>query len=407
MDLNRPGRGPLEVKTVMKWRRFSKGKKIEKAEKHKAWSPKIWLGGDFFGWMRLLVRNRFSVGLRCLHSLVFISLATLCHTSLRQVQELIWGRQVNNTKIEHEPLFIIGHWRSGTTLLHELLTLDERHTYPTTYECIDPNHFLLTEKLATRFLNFILPSKRPMDNMVLSWDRPQEDEFALCNMGQPSPYFTIAFPNQPPQYPEYFDLEKVPLDALNKWKQCFMRFLKQVTFRNPRRIVLKSPTHSYRIKVLLDLFPNSQFIHIVRNPYVVFLSTMKMWKSLYLSQGLQNPKFDGLEEYIFDNFVHLHKKLNEARPLLDPSRFYELRYEDLVRDPVGQLSAIYNNLGLGDFEEVLPKLREYLHTTRNYKPNRYELEPGLRELIEQRWGEVIHRYGYNGEGAAMSGTQQS
>jgi len=143
-------------------------------------------------------------------------------------------------------LFIIGHWRTGTTLVHELMALDKRHTYPTTYECIDPNHFLLTEKLASRFLRFLLPAQRPMDNMVMGWDRPQEDEFALCNLGQPSPYLTIAFPNCPPQYPEYFDLEDLSPEALSRWKECFIRFLKQVTLRNPKRIVLKSPTHTYR-----------------------------------------------------------------------------------------------------------------------------------------------------------------
>lgn len=366
-----------------------------KVEKYKAWSPKIWLGGDFFGWIRLLIDNRFSVGKSSLHSLIFISISTLIHTQLRCLQNVIYGRRVRETELEGDPVFIIGHWRSGTTLLHELLTLDERHTYPTTYECIDPNHFLITERHASRFLRFILPNQRPMDNMLLGWDRPQEDEFALCNIGQPSPYLTIAFPNHPPQYPEYFDLENVPPLALKRWKEDFVRFLKQITIRTPKRIVLKSPTHTYRIKVLLELFPNARFVHIVRDPYVVFLSTLKLWRSLYLEYALQQPTFEGLEEYVLDNFTHLYQKVEEARPLLDPSRFYELRYEDLVRDPVGQLRAIYQNLGLGEFASVLPKIEQYFHQAKDYKPNRYELTPDLRDLITQRWGEVIRRYGYD------------
>src|SRR4030095_4005713 len=142
-------------------------------------------------------------------------------TPLRALQELICGRRVRETEITYAPLFIIGHWRSGTTLLHELLTLDQRHTYPTTYECFFPNHFLLTEWYFTRLFRFAVPSRRPMDNMSMSWDRPQEDAFGLCNLGQPSPYLTIAFPNCRPQYPAYFDLEDVPPEALHRWKQCF------------------------------------------------------------------------------------------------------------------------------------------------------------------------------------------
>jgi hypothetical protein len=233
-----------------------------------------------------------------------------------------------------------------------------------------------------------------MDNMPIAWNRPQEDEFALCNLGQPSPYLTIAFPNCRPQYPEYFDLEGVPPEALDRWKACFLRFLRQVTVRNPKRIVLKSPTHTYRIKVLLDLFPDARFVHIVRNPYVVFPSTVNLWQSLYAHQGLQHPAFEGLEDYVFDNFIHMYEKLEEARPMLDSSRFYELRYEDLVRDPIGQLRTIYEHLELGDFEQLLPKLKPYLADTADYKTNRYELPPELRDTITQRWGHVIRRYGY-------------
>ncbi len=365
--------------------------------RHRVWGAKLWHGGNFFGWMRLLIHNRFAIGWCCLHSLVFISILTLINTCLHYLQELICGRRLREVEIVHAPLFIIGHWRTGTTLLHELLTLDQRHTYPTTYECFSPNHFLLTEWCFSRLYRPLLPARRPMDNMPVALNRPQEDEFAMCNLGQPSPYLTIAFPNRPPQYLEYFDLEGVSPEALDRWKACFLRFLRQVTVRHPKRIVLKSPTHTYRIKVLLELFPDARFVHIVRNPYVVFPSTVHLWQSLYAHQALQHPTFEGLEDYVFDNFVHLYEKLEEARPMLNSSRFYELRYEDLVQDPIRQLRTIYDRLELGDFEQVLPKLKQYLAETADYKTNHYELPPELHDAITQRWGHVIRRYGYAGD----------
>jgi hypothetical protein len=361
--------------------------------RHHVWAVKLWNGGHFFGWLRLLIRNRFAIGPCCLHSLAFISISTLLNTVLRGLQELVWGRRLRKTDIVYAPLFIIGHWRTGTTLLHELLALDERHTYPTTYECFCPNHFLLTESCFSRFLRF-LPSQRPMDNMPMAWDRPQEDEFALCNLGQPSPYLTIAFPNRRPQCAEFLDLENVPPEARERWKASFLRFLRQVTVRNPKRIILKSPTHTCRIKVLLELFPDARFLHVVRDPYVVFPSTVNLWQSLYAHQALQHPTFEGIEEYVFDSFLHMYEKLEEARPLLHSSRFYELRYEDLVRDPISQLRAIYQYLELGDIEQVLPKLKQYVANTAEYKTNSYELGPELRGAITRRWGHVIQRYGY-------------
>src|SRR5205823_14205285 len=114
------------------------------------------------------------------------------------------------------------------------------------------------------------------------------------------------------------DLEGLSPRALASWKRAFFRFLQTLTFKDPRRLVLKSPTHSCRIPVLLELFPEARFIHIVRNPYVVFPSTVYLWKSLFETHGLQRPTFAGLEEHIFSTFTHLYLKLEEGRHCVAP-----------------------------------------------------------------------------------------
>ena len=95
-----------------------------------------------------------------------------------------------------------------------MMVLDEQHTSPSTYACLAPSHFLLTEEFARQWLNFLLPEHRPMDNMPIGWERPQEDEFALANLGIPSPYLKIAFPNEPDHYPEYLTLEGVSPEGI-------------------------------------------------------------------------------------------------------------------------------------------------------------------------------------------------
>jgi hypothetical protein len=362
--------------------------------RERQWAPRFWEGCHILAWMRLLVRNRFAVSWRFLYIAVIITFVSLIHTLLRIVQQAWYGPRVRRTVIEGAPIFIIGHWRTGTTFLHELLIQDERHNYPTTYECLDPNHFLLTENFFRRWLRFLVPAQRPMDNMAAGWDRPQEDEFALCMLGQPSPYLTIAFPNRPPQFPEYLDLESVSARALARWKAAFLQFLRQLTFKNPKRLVLKSPPHTCRIKVLLEMFPDARFIHIVRNPYIVFPSTMNLWKSLYRKHGLQRPTFAGLEEYVFSTFLHMYSRLDDTKALIPDAHYHELRYEDLIRDPVGQMRLLYDRLGLGGFEQYLPRLGAYLKTVSGYETNRYDLTPEMKAKISQRWGEVICRYGY-------------
>jgi hypothetical protein len=274
------------------------------------------------------------------------------------------------------------------------LILDDRHAYPTTFECLDPTNFLLTEKYFTKIFRFLIPSTRPMDNMKAGFDRPQEDEFAMCMMGAGSPYLTIAFPNRPPQCQEYLDLENLTPKKLTQWKKTFTQFLKQITFKNPKRLVLKSPPHTCRIKVLKDLFPDALFIHIVRDPYVVFPSTVNLWKTLYRKHGLQIPQFQGLENQVFDTFVHMYDRLDETRNLVDSDRFFELHYEDLVRDPVGQMKALYDHFQLGGFEEFLPKLEKYLAENKDYETNRYQITMEQQAEITRRWGRIIEQYGY-------------
>ena len=57
--------------------------------------------------------------------------------------------------------------------------------------------------------------------------------------------------------------------------------------------------------------------------------------------------------------------------------------------------ALYEQLGLGGFEVVRPRIEEYLAANRGYQTNRYpSLAPELRAEITRRWGKVIEQYGY-------------
>jgi hypothetical protein len=235
----------------------------------------------------------------------------------------------------------------------------------------------------------MMPSRRPMDNMPAGWERPQEDEFALCLLGQPSPYEGIAFPNGPAASP------CLPPRAEGRWRSAFLRFVREVTLLNHgRRLILKSPPHTWRIPTLLRLFPRARFLHIVRNPFVVFPSTLNLWNSLFLQHGLQVPPFAGLRERVLETFVDMHRRLDETRCLIPPGQFHELRYEDLLADPVGRLQAIYRDLDLGDFEPARKHAEAYVTGMRNYETNRYDLSPADREEVTRRWGAIIRRYGY-------------
>ena len=256
------------------------------------------------------------------------------------------------------------------------------------------NHFLLTERLFKRCLGLLMPATRPMDNMKLDLDRPQEDEFALCMLGAEFPYLNIAFPNNSPNTDDHLDLEAVTPASRVRWMRVFYGFLQKVAYKTGKRLVLKSPPHTARIKTLKAMFPDALFIHIVRNPYVVFPSTINLWQTLHKTQALQTPTDVELYERVLNTFVHMYDKLEAGKASLSPGQFYELTYEDLIKDPLGEMKKIYDHFGLGGFAATLPRLHEYLAANKSYETNKYKLSKAERAMVAQRWDKVIRRYGY-------------
>ncbi len=347
-------------------------------------------------WFGLMAEHGFKIWPSKLGLATTISAASIFNSLAEPLSEARFRRRLHQPPKTPPPLFILGHWRSGTTLLHELMMHDERFCCPTTYQCFAPGHFLLTETLLTRALSWIIPSKRPMDNVAAGWSRPQEDEFALANMGAPSPYLRMGFPATTGSAPVALDLAKLSAADRSRWQEAMRRFLVRLAVRDARRPVLKSPPHTARIGILAEMFPGARFLHLVRDPFVVFPSTVRLWRSLDEVQGLQRDRGERLEEYVFACFEEMYDAFERDRPRLAPGQLHELRYEDLVKDPVGQLGQAYDALGLDDFETVKSTLESHARSRQmtKYRTNTYRHEPRLVEQIARRWRPFLERYGY-------------
>jgi hypothetical protein len=347
-------------------------------------------------WYGLLAEHGWKVWPTKLGLAATVSTAAAFNSLAEPLSEARFRRRLRQPPETPPPVFIVGHWRSGTTLLHELMMLDERFCCPTTYQCFAPGHFLLTETVMTRALSWIMPSKRPMDNVAAGWSRPQEDEFALANMGAPSPYRRMAFPATSVAHPVALDLMKLPEADRDRWKAAMRRFLVRLAIRDPRRPILKSPPHTARIGILAEMFPGARFLHVVRDPFVVFPSTVRLWRSLDEVQGLQVDRGERLEDYVFACFDEMYAAFERDRSHLAPGQLHEVRYEDLVSDPVGKLAEAYESLSLGDFAAVKPALDDHARSQQmtKYRTNTYRHDPRLVAEIATRWQPFIERYGY-------------
>lgn len=357
-------------------------------------SPRPWHGMTPRIWFGMLAANRFAISPTRIPMALAISIITWINLVLALLSEAIYGRAARQAKLRHPPLFVLGHWRTGTTLLHELLVQDKRFIYPTTFDCMAPTHFLLTGRFLGRCLGWTLPKKRPMDDMAVGFDHPQEDEFALMNLGADSPYIEWAFPNRG------FHTDSLAMDAdaperREHWKQCLDWFLRRQSLKDTSaRIVLKSPPHTARIKTILELYPDARFVHIVRDPRVVIPSTVRTWKRMSDALSLQIRRDRPLEDHIFQMFEMMYDRFEQDRALIPDGQFHQLRYEDLVVNPLSELEAIYRALDLGDFETARPAVAKHLDGVKTYKTNKYELEANLAVQIQDHCGDYMLRYGY-------------
>jgi omega-hydroxy-beta-dihydromenaquinone-9 sulfotransferase len=357
------------------------------------WMAHLCVGYDFAAWLRTLHQGRYRVSPKNFHVAVLATYISFGHTILRYVQNALHGERIGRTPVV-SPVFILGHWRTGTTLLHELLIRDPRHTFPNTYQCLDPNHAMLTEGFAKKYLRWLLPKHRPMDRMQFGWERPQECEFALCLLGAASTYSTMNFPNAGTIEPDALELDRLPAWRQRQWRTLFRRLLQTIVANDPRRPVLKSPTHTCRIPTLLEMFPDAKFLYLKRDPYVVYPSTVNLWKKLHEKQGLHAPHHKDVEETVLKTFARMHARVEATKSQVPAGNWFELKYEDLTARPEGLLEELYAALDLGDFEPVRPGIREYLATNRNYEKNRWTLPPETRALVKDRWGDVIEAWGY-------------
>lgn len=291
------------------------------------------------------------------------------------------------------PIFVLGFWRSGTTFLHELLCCDSRFGFPSTYACLNPAHFLLSGRRVLQ--GNLREAARPMDDLRYTWASPQEDEFALLSLGAPSPYEALIVPSLMNNAKWLLDLRERPGEDQEQWSDTFDYFLKLLTLEQKKTMVLKSPTHGYRMRTLQSKFEQARFVIIERNPYEVFASNLKLWRTLTSRYALECCSDRELEQFILDAYVLHQNAVSQGMEHCVPGYVCEVRYEDLVKDPIEQISRIYTQLNMEDFETVRPRLDEYLKKVSTHQRNRLRISRSQKTQVDARWGEIIKRREYH------------
>jgi hypothetical protein len=363
--------------------------------------------------------------------LLFITCMSVLNSFFALCDWLVYGRAVANQQLNDEPVFVLGHPRTGTTHLHNLLSKDERFAFATTFSVGFPSSFLCLRAVAPA-IGLLMDSTRPMDNMSLAWDTPQEDELAMNQMSSgTSPYAPLLFPRKEKSFRPFYrfllartgsgedsDLELEDADAepcdpkdFERWRRAFILFLKKTQYAAGgarKRLLLKSPVHTARVRLIKSLFPKATFVFIHRHPLEVFRSAAHMADAYYWQCYLQRPRALDVQEFILHQGALLHRAYREdvaameaekGRDLKKQKRLAEVRFAELDADPVGTLRATYAALGWTEaFKKVEPAIERYRRSLVDFKKNAFPKEGLSSEAeaeVRRRWRAWFEDLGYD------------
>jgi omega-hydroxy-beta-dihydromenaquinone-9 sulfotransferase len=328
--------------------------------------------------------------------LLLIVITSLCTLPLRLWEKMVWERRIINTPITHPPIFIIGHWRSGTTHLHNLISQDPAFGYLSMYQSMVPDCSLVGGNWLKSLLSRVIPVKRPMDNMTWPIDSPQEEEIALAKTMPYAFYTQFLFPHSTlPLFKKFVLLQDASEAFMRELKHKYYRLLQIATIHaNGKQLVLKNPVNTARIRLLLALFPGAKFIHIHRCPYDVFASTRILHHSLLSLTTLQSIDPDNADRTILELYEDMMQQFFIDRSLIPSGQIIEVGFEDLERDPLQVLQLIYKELDLPSFNDALPAFESYIASQKSYQKNQFHLSVQERELINHRWAFAFQKLGY-------------
>ena len=322
---------------------------------------------------------------------VFLTLLViLIITPFQIIDKIIFLFKKRSKK--EDPVFIVGHWRSGTTFLHNLLCKDRNFGFFNTYNSLFISN-IYSSFLFKTLMRVTMPKRRPSDGVKLGVDLPQEDEFALSNYTSLSHYLFFFFPNN---YKEIYNSTlRLEEKDQKKWLRHYDHIIDRISnYTGKERVLIKNPSNTSRIKYLLKQYPNAKFIHIYRNPVFVYLSTYKFFDELFPSVNLQKFDRDKLIKLVIYNYREMYEDYYKSKDLIPDNNLIEFGFEDFRKDPLDHIEKVYQKFELENFELNKGNFKRYIDSQKSHKVNVYNIKKELLEIIKNEFKQSFEKMNY-------------
>lgn len=316
---------------------------------------------------------------------------------LQLLQNNLFRRSLKRINFEdNPPLFVIGHWRTGTTFMHNLLHLDKRFGYLSNYQAFIFTVALLSPKLMRILSKPLFPDERSQDNIKVGPLYPAEEEQPFSMISTRTGMQTFFFPKNRMYFDKYNVFKGISIREKRLWRRDYIYLLRNISLYNGKKpLLLKNPHNTGRVKELLELFPHAKFIFLHRDPYTVFLSTLHMYDKVVRTQFFNEVTDKEIEDLVMYISRETLQKYLDDRHLIPEGNLIEIAYKDLSENPYETVKKIYDTLSLPDFKEVEPAIKKHLEEVKNYKKNVFkELSPEQKKRVRKELDFYFREFGY-------------
>lgn len=344
---------------------------------------------------RYIAENRKDICKRYYPQILLSGISSLLLTPFVCAENLLCRKVLNNSSVK-SPLFVLGHWRSGTTLLFFLLAQNKNFGFVDPMMTFTMNFYHLLGWLFKPTIVAHLHEGRPMDNLKYSMSLPIEEYISFSTLESDSVYPLNFFPQSFLRYNKNAFVDQFPDKKRENWKRSYDQFLRKVTALNDgKSLLLKSPDNTARVRFLKEMYPDAKFVNIYRDPYTVIRSTMHLYDKMMSHWSLEEiPLEETMEDWIIETFKMMYEAYFREIQVLPPNSLFEIKFEEFEKDPLPILKNMYETLELEGFDETLPAIRAYWESLAGYEKNKFDYSERLVKKVNDNLNFYFEHYGY-------------